>query len=105
MLVQVCYATLTQQWSKTVELSNSATIKQAIEQSGVLQDCPEIDLSKQKVGVWGKIAALEDVVNEGDRIEIYRPLLIDPKQARMLRAQRAKEKALAAKRAADNRRR
>ena len=68
------------------ELKNNASIKQAIEQSGILAMYPEIDLDRNKVGIFSKKKELQDVVQDGDRIEIYRPLLVDPKEARRRRA-------------------
>ncbi|MDP9140516.1 MAG: RnfH family protein [Pseudomonadota bacterium] len=71
-----------------VELSAGATVREAIERSGILQRFPEIDLMQNKVGRWNHLVTLDDVVSAGDRIEIYRPLLIDPKEVRRLRAAR-----------------
>ena len=68
------------------EVENNATIRQAIEQSGILKMYPEIDLDRNKVGIFSKKKELQDVVQDGDRIEIYRPLLVDPKEARRRRA-------------------
>ena len=64
------------------------TIEQAIQQSGILQQFPEIDLQKNPVGIFSKKAQLTDIVRAGDRIEIYRPLIIDPKQARRARVKK-----------------
>jgi putative ubiquitin-RnfH superfamily antitoxin RatB of RatAB toxin-antitoxin module len=66
------------------------TIRQAIQQSEILKTCSEIDLSENKVGVFNKIKQLDDLVKEGDRIEIYRPLLVEPKEARRRRAEKQK---------------
>lgn len=62
------------------------TIQQAIAESGLLQRCPEIDLDKNRVGIFSKLKDLDTVLHDGDRIEIYRDLLIDPKEARRIRA-------------------
>ena len=70
------------------EVKNNATIRQAIEQSGILEMHPEIDLDINKVGIFSKKKKLQDVVQAGDRIEIYRPLLVDPKEARRRRAKK-----------------
>ena len=64
------------------------SIEQAIQQSNILKQFPEIDLSINKVGVFGELRSLNELINDGDRIEIYRPLKIDPKQARRDRAKK-----------------
>ena len=71
-----------------VDLPESATILDAIQKSGVMLACPEIDLNRQKIGVYSKRRVLTDRVQEGDRVEIYRPLLIDPKEARRQKAKK-----------------
>lgn len=62
------------------------TLRQAIDVSGILQRIPGISLASVTVGIFGEVARLEDIVRPGDRIEIYRPLQADPKQARRRRA-------------------
>lgn len=62
-----------------LEVPGGSDIEKAIELSGVLQQYPEIDLTQQKVGIFGKIATLDMKVKEGDRIEIYRQITADPK--------------------------
>ena len=71
---------------KHCEVKMGCTIGQAIEASQILQHCQEIDLSKNPVGVFSQKRSLDELVAPGDRIEIYRPLKIDPKQARRTRA-------------------
>ena len=66
------------------------TIREVIEQSGLLQQCPEINLAENKVGIFNTVRQLDDEVTEGDRVEIYRPLLVDPKEARRRRAEQQK---------------
>lgn len=90
--IEVAYANPSEQRIVNVEVEEGSTIEAAISRSGILAVFPEIDLSKQKVGVFSKPRELTDLVNDGDRIEIYRPLIIDPKEAR-----RAKAKQLAKK--------
>lgn len=68
------------------QLGPHCTLRQAIEQSGILALYPEIDLNRNKVGVFGKARALTEPARAGDRIEIYRPLPVDPKTARRRRA-------------------
>ena len=72
-----------------LELSEGATAIEAIRASGLLERFAELDLSVQAIGVWGRGCALDARLHEGDRVEIYRPLAMDPNQARRLRAQRA----------------
>jgi putative ubiquitin-RnfH superfamily antitoxin RatB of RatAB toxin-antitoxin module len=74
-----------------VEAESPLTVQQAIEDSGVLQRFPEIDLAKNKVGVFGKAAKLDALLQDGDRVEIYRPLIADPKEARKKRAAEGKK--------------
>ena len=69
----------------------------ALCQSGILQQYPDIDLGQQKVGVWSRPVKQDELVKEGDRIEIYRPLIADPKDLRRRRAEKAKEEGRADK--------
>ena len=62
------------------------TVEQALRASRILEICPEIDLRSHRVGIFNKVCALDDKVARGDRVEIYRPLLADPKEARRSRA-------------------
>lgn len=80
--VQVCYATADRQLLHDLALPSGSTLQQAIQQSGVLATVPEIDLSSCKVGIYGKVRPLDTLLVDRDRIEIYRPLVADPKQAR-----------------------
>jgi putative ubiquitin-RnfH superfamily antitoxin RatB of RatAB toxin-antitoxin module len=79
MKVGVAYATPAKQLWLNVDVPEGATVKDAIEKSGILKQFPEIDLATQKVGIYGKAATLEAVVEEGARVEIYRPITADPK--------------------------
>lgn len=92
LTIEVAYARPDVQQIVTVQVPADCDIQQAIEMSGILTLFPEIDLAKQKVGVFSKMKHLADPVADGDRIEIYRPLLIDPKEARRLKAERARVK-------------
>jgi hypothetical protein len=82
MKIVIVYALQQRQVSLTVDLPDGATIKDAIERSGILEKYREIDLKTQKVGVYGKISKLDAVLTDGDRIEIYRPITADPKTVR-----------------------
>jgi uncharacterized protein len=86
MKVEVAYASAVQQKIITLEVPAGCTIQEAIDLSGMLQLFPEIDLNKQAVGVFSRKQTLTTVLNNGDRVEIYRPLTIDPKEARRAKA-------------------
>lgn len=85
MNVGVCYAEADRQLWMRLEVPDGSDVKKAIELSGILQQFPEIDLDRQKVGLFGKITKLDAQVNEGDRIEIYRQIIADPKQVKRRR--------------------
>lgn len=89
--VEVVYALPDRQYLKTVRLAQGSSVEQAIAASGLLELRPEIDLQTNKVGIYSRPAKLNDVVNDGDRVEIYRPLIADPKELRRLRAERSKK--------------
>jgi putative ubiquitin-RnfH superfamily antitoxin RatB of RatAB toxin-antitoxin module len=78
MKVSIVYATPKKQTVLSVELPDGATVQQAIDKSGILARCPEIDLAQQKVGIYTKVVALDAAVQDGARIEIYRPIIADP---------------------------
>jgi uncharacterized protein len=84
--VELIYIEPNSQNSLKLELVKGSNISQAIQQSGLLERFPEIDLKKNKVGLFSEIQELDTVLQSGDRIEIYRPLLADPKEARRQRA-------------------
>jgi len=84
--VEVAYATPARQRILTVEADGALSVRQAIERSGILEQFPEIDLDKQDVGVFSKSVTLDHQLANGDRVEIYRPLIADPKAARKKRA-------------------
>lgn len=88
--VEVVFAKPGEQALEQLHVPQSATIEAVIRQSGLLERFPEIDLKTNKVGVFGKAAALSATLNDGDRIEIYRPLIADPKEARKKRAAEGK---------------
>jgi putative ubiquitin-RnfH superfamily antitoxin RatB of RatAB toxin-antitoxin module len=88
--VEVAYATPVRQEVIEVSVRPGATLEQVIRASGLLARFPEIDLTRQRVGIFGEIARLQDAVHDGDRVEIYRPLLADPKEVRRQRAAKKK---------------
>ena len=86
MIVEVAYALPDKQSLISLEVEEGTTIKEAIEVSGVLDTYNQIDLTRDKVGIFSKFARLDTVLREKDRIEIYRPLIADPKKVRKERA-------------------
>ena len=78
MQVAVAYADLAQQVWLRIEVPEDATLEQAIIQSGLLRQFPEIDLTERQVGIFGKLAKLDAPLKPGDRVEIYRPIIADP---------------------------
>ncbi len=84
--VIVCYAQADQQEIISLILPSHTKVLKAIQQSGILDKFPEIDLFKNSIGIFGKIVKLDQVLINKDRIEIYRPLHLDPMQARRQRA-------------------
>lgn len=82
MNVGICYAESDRQLWLRLEVPEACSVEQAIRQSGILARFPEIDLSSQKVGIFGKLVKLDTLLNEGDRVEIYRPIIADPKTVR-----------------------
>ena len=84
--VEVAYALPDQQTIVALTVAADATLQEVIQASGLLDQYPDIDLKKNKVGVFGKLGKLTDTLHAGDRVEIYRPLLADPKEVRKQRA-------------------
>lgn len=84
--VQVCHALPDSIFLRTLTVPAGTTIEQAVAQSGLLQAIPGIDLAINMVGIYGKKKALDTVLHEHDRVEVYRPLQADPKEARRRRA-------------------
>jgi putative ubiquitin-RnfH superfamily antitoxin RatB of RatAB toxin-antitoxin module len=82
----VAYAVADNQKVLSVELPENSTVSQAIQSSGILQMFNEIDLEKVEFGIYGKIVGLDQILEDQDRVEIYRPLATDPMQARRKRA-------------------
>ncbi|MGD2074507.1 MAG: RnfH family protein [Gammaproteobacteria bacterium] len=88
--VEVAYAKPEEQLIISLEVPRGATCREAIEQSGILDHFHEIDLEKAKVGIFGKLKKLDEPLRPGDRVEIYRPLIADPKEVRRQRAAQGK---------------
>ncbi|HEX7972150.1 MAG TPA: RnfH family protein [Thiobacillus sp.] len=88
--VEVIYALSGQQPLLRANVAEGATVEEAIRASGVLEVFPEIDLGKNKVGIFSKLVKLDETVRDQDRVEIYRPLIADPKEVRRKRAEEGK---------------
>ncbi len=84
--VEVIYARPDEHDPVEILVPKGATVRAAIERSRIGERYPEIDLAVNKVGVFGELRSLDDTIQAHDRIEIYRPLLIDPKEARRANA-------------------
>lgn len=89
--VEVVYAAVDRQLLCSLDVPAGTTVRQALLLSGIGADFPELDLAKCTVGIFGKVVANAElrILRQGDRIEIYRPLLADPKETRRLRAVKA----------------
>ena len=87
MKIKIVYALPARQTVLEVEVADGATVKDALDKSGILRQFPDINLETQKVGIFGKATTLDAIVEEGARIEIYRPITADPKTVK----RRAKE--------------
>ncbi|MEW2739750.1 RnfH family protein [Providencia sp. PROV130] len=89
--IEVTYALPEKQVLLSVKVKEGATIEEAILASGILALRDDIDLKKNKIGIYSRPAKLTDLVQDGDRVEIYRPLIADPKELRRKRAEKSKE--------------
>jgi len=90
--VEVVYALRDEQFMIELELEEGATVREAVERSGILQRYPAMNLEGTPLGIFGRIAGLETRLRDGDRVEIYRALLADPKAARRSRTKSGKRK-------------
>ncbi|WP_101759811.1 RnfH family protein [Oceanicoccus sp. KOV_DT_Chl] len=90
--VEVCYALPNKQQIIALEVAEGTTVFDAAEQSGIVKQFPELDLATAKMGVFGKAVAnpKKEVLSANDRVEIYRPLIADPKEVRKVRAAKVK---------------
>ncbi|CUT18217.1 MULTISPECIES: RnfH family protein [Candidatus Ichthyocystis] len=84
--VKVVYALREEAVIISLSVPVGSRIEDAIKMSGMLDRFPKIDLNQQKVGIYGRLHDLSAAVSDGDRVEIYRPILVDPKEIRRLRA-------------------
>ncbi len=88
--VEVIYALPDEQKLLNVEVEDGTEVRQVILDSGVLEQHPELNLDTIKVGIFGKLTTIKQKVRDKDRIEIYRPLIADPKEVRKRRAAEGK---------------
>lgn len=84
--VEVAYAEPDKQLILPVNVDIGTTVGGAIVQSGIMMEFPELDIENSKVGIFGKVTVMTTVLKDGDRVEIYRPLIADPKEVRRKRA-------------------
>jgi putative ubiquitin-RnfH superfamily antitoxin RatB of RatAB toxin-antitoxin module len=90
ILVEVAYALPKQQLILELMVPEGTTAEQAVQKSGILAKFPDIDLVQNKLGIFGKLVKADTVLREKDRVEIYRPLIADPKEVRRQRAAEGK---------------
>jgi putative ubiquitin-RnfH superfamily antitoxin RatB of RatAB toxin-antitoxin module len=88
--IEVCYALPEKQELVSLRLPEGTTLQQALESSGLLEKYPDIDLKKNKFGIYAKLSKPDTVLRDRDRVEIYRPLIADPKEVRKQRAAEGK---------------
>lgn len=90
--IELIYPLPNEQQLLTFMVDSECNVEQAINLSEILQKYPQIDLNVNKVGIFSKAVKLDQVLREGDRIEIYRPLIADPKEIRKKKALQQKPK-------------
>ena len=88
--VEVLYALPHEQTLLSVDVAQGTTLADAVKISGMLERYPDIDLASNKVGIFGKLSKQDVVLRDKDRVEIYRPLIADPKEVRRKRAEEGK---------------
>ncbi len=86
MKIQVIYINQNTEFFVNIDMPEGASVQQVIKRSGLLEQQPEFSLDKNEVGIFGELVSLETVLHEGDRVEVYRPLTMDPMEARRLRS-------------------
>lgn len=86
--IEVCYALPEQQWLLTLNVQQGCTVKEAVERSGIAEKVPGGLPQDFVYGVWNTVSKPDTALTDGDRVEIYRPLIADPKEARRLRAKK-----------------
>lgn len=89
--IEVIYALEDEQKILRLSVAKKSTVAEVIKQSGILKLYPQIDLDQSQCGIYSHVVTMEQIVKEGERIEIYRPLICDPKEVRKQRALAAKQ--------------
>lgn len=84
--IEVAHARPEKQWLVPLELPAGSTVGDAIERSGLLEEVPDLEVRDRQVGIFYRPCGLDTLLRDGDRVEIYRPLLCDPKETRRRRA-------------------
>jgi putative ubiquitin-RnfH superfamily antitoxin RatB of RatAB toxin-antitoxin module len=95
--IEVVYGLPNRQVLMVLSVKNGTTVEEGIIASGITAEFDDIDLAINKVGIWNRSAKLSDILKDLDRIEIYRPLIADPKEVRKRRAEKAKDEGRADK--------
>jgi len=90
--IEVAYALPEEQVLITLDVEQGTTVEQAVKLSGILEKFTDIDLTKNKLGIFGKATKSDQVLRDKDRVEIYRPLIADPKESRRKRAEKKESK-------------
>lgn len=90
--IEVAYALPEEQVLITLDVEQGTTVEQAVKLSGILEKFTDIDLTKNKLGIFGKATKPDQVLRDKDRVEIYRPLIADPKESRRKRAEKKESK-------------
>lgn len=92
MKIEVVYCAPEKQMSIDIDVPEFSTVHQAILYSNILAHCPDINLDRQKVGIYSVIVNLEQLLKDNDRVEIYRPLPVDPMTQRFERVKKERKK-------------
>ena len=90
--MEVCYALPGRVWRVRVELADRATVGEAIDASGFAAEFPQVDVQAFGVGIYSRLCGLQEGLRDGDRVEIYRALVHDPKDARRSRARQGQRR-------------
>lgn len=90
--VEVAFAAPDKQLILSVKVDDGTSVESAIKQSGILSHFPEINLSRYSVGIFSRVCKLNQSLRIGERVEIYRPLIADPKESRRQRADKKQQK-------------
>lgn len=95
--IEVACATKARQMVISLQVPDGTRLAEAVALSGITDEFPDLDITTSKMGIYGQVESKDRILADGDRVEIYRPLLISPRQARLNRAATSKQNAVAAK--------